>query len=226
MVVATGLAARAGVVRRAHLPGVALAGGAVRIGHCHEGPLVSLWNKCSTAHGCRIAGHGSRNVIIIGNQFSKNDLIAIALSPAAASRTAESAHDGQPAQPANVDGGHIVANNIISDFGYGNAHWMWKDSTVLPVGPTPLSIGQGQQPDDPPLRDVLVTSNVIYSTGRDGEIRNGQAVIAPPRYKYAVYLVTADQTKPGEPQGAMGVRFANNVFHPGSEGICNIDLPR
>ena len=37
--------------------------------------------------------HGSRNVIITGNQFTKNDLWAIGLMPGAASHPAG---DGQP----------------------------------------------------------------------------------------------------------------------------------
>lgn len=56
------------------------------------------------------AMHGSRNVIITSNQFIKNSLWAIGLMPGAA------------ADAENFDGGSIIANNIISDFGHGDAH--------------------------------------------------------------------------------------------------------
>jgi len=160
------------------------------------------------------ACHGSRNVIITGNQIARASLIGIALSPAATS------------SPANPDGGHIVANNIISDFGRGDAWWMWDGSTVLPVGPTPISIGVGQMPDDPPLRNVLVANNMVYDTEADGMMQDGQLVVGEPRYNFAVYLVDEDQTSA---QGALraprNIRFSGNMFDPGRRGISNVPLP-
>ena len=49
------------------------------------------------------AMHGSRNVLISGNQFTRNSLWAIGLMPGAA------------ANAENFDGGSIIAINIISD---------------------------------------------------------------------------------------------------------------
>ena len=66
------------------------------------------------------AMHGSRNVLIIGNQFIKNDLWSIGLMPGTASGLARAAEGDAPAQEPNVTGGCIIANNIISDFGYGD----------------------------------------------------------------------------------------------------------
>ena len=133
------------------------------------------------------AMHGSRNVIITGNQFIKNSLWAIGLMPGAA------------ANAENFDGGSIIANNLISDFGHGDAHWVWGDER------SPIKFDTGQQPDDPPLTDVIITGNVIHSTGK-------------PRYKYAVIL-------PGGPDAPRGLHFSNNLFHPGTEGVANTELP-
>jgi len=133
------------------------------------------------------AMHGSRNVLITGNQFVKNSLWAIGLMP------------GAGANATNTDGGSIIANNIISDFGHGDAHWIWGDER------SPFKFDTGQQPDDPPLTDVLITGNLIHSIGKA-------------RYKYAVILA-------GGPNAPRGMHFANNLFPPGTQGIANTELP-
>lgn len=141
------------------------------------------------------AMHGSRNVLIIGNQFSKNCLWAIGLMPGAAAHPGE---EGKPAT-ANADGGSIIANNIISDFGHGDAHWIWGTER------SPLKFDTGQQPDDPPLADVIVHGNLIHCIGE-------------PRYKHAVTL-------PGGPNAPRGMHFSNNLFAPGTAGVSNRELP-
>jgi hypothetical protein len=133
------------------------------------------------------AMHGSRNVLITANQFTKNCLWAIGLMPGAGA-TAE-----------NFDGGSVIANNIISDFGHGDAHWIWGDER------SPFKFDTGQQPDDPPLTDVIVQGNLVHSTGK-------------PRYKYAVILA-------GGPNAPRGMHFSNNLLPPGSQGIANTELP-
>ncbi len=133
------------------------------------------------------AMHGSRNVIITGNQFVKNCLWAIGLMPGAA------------ANAGNADGGSIIANNIISDFGHGDAHWIWGDER------SPFKFDTGQQPDDPPLTDVIVQGNIVHSIGK-------------PRYEYAVII-------PGGPNTPRGMHFSNNLFHPGTQGVANTELP-
>jgi nitrous oxidase accessory protein NosD len=134
------------------------------------------------------AMHGSRNVLITGNQFIKNCLWAIGLMPGAA------------ANAENADGGSIISNNIISDFGHGDAHWIWGDER------SPFKFDTGQQPDDPPLTDVIVSGNVIHSIGK-------------PRYKYAVIIG-------GGPNTPRGMHFSNNLFPAGSQGVANIELPQ
>ncbi len=132
------------------------------------------------------AMHGSRNVLITGNQFIKNSLWAIGLMPGAA------------ANAENTDGGSIISNNIISDFGHGDAQWIWG------VERSPFKFDNGQQDDDPPLTSVLVTGNVIHATGK-------------PRYKYAVIIAGG----PNEPQD---LHFANNLLPAGSQGVANVEL--
>jgi hypothetical protein len=134
------------------------------------------------------AMHGSRNVLITGNQFIKNCLWAIGLMPGAA------------ANAENTDGGSIISNNIISDFGHGDAHWIWGDER------SPFKFDTGQQPDDPPLTDVIVTGNVVHSIGQ-------------PRYKYAVIIA-------GGPNTPRGMHFSNNLLPAGSQGVANTELPQ
>jgi len=134
------------------------------------------------------AMHGSRNVIITGNQFTGNCLWAIGLMPGAA------------ANANNTDGGSIIANNIISDFGHGDAHWILGDEH------SPFKVDTGQYPNDPPLTDVIVQGNVVQSIGA-------------PRYKYAVII-------PGGANAPRGMHFSNNLLHPGTQGVSNVDLPQ
>ena len=139
------------------------------------------------------AMHGSRNVIITGNQFTRNDLFAIGLMPGAAS------HPAVEGKSANADGGSIVANNIISDFGHGHSHWIWGSER------SPFKFDSGQEPDDPPLTNVIIQGNVVHSLDR-------------PRYKFAVTIAGGANT----PQG---LHFSNNILAPGTDGIANKDLP-
>ena len=132
------------------------------------------------------AMHGSRNVLITGNQFVKNCLWAIGLMP------------GAGANAENADGGSIIANNIISDFGHGDAQWIWGEER------SPIKFDTGQQPDDPPLTDVMITGNVIHHIGK-------------PRYKYAVIIG-------GGPNTPRGLHFANNLFPAGTQGVSNVEL--
>ena len=153
--------------------------------HCDQ--VIVSNNIITNAFMGMKAMHGSRNVLITGNQFHRNSLWAIGLMP------------GAGANAENADGGSIIANNIISDFGHGNAHWIWGNER------SPFKFDNGQQDDDPPLTDVIVTGNLLQSIG-------------PPRYKYAVIIA-------GGPKGPQGMHFSNNLLHPGTEGVSNSPLP-
>jgi hypothetical protein len=157
------------------------------------------------------AMHGSRNIIITGNQFDKCSVHAILLQPGNLSHTA-----GEPwqegvdpaASPANNDGGSIIADNIISDFGYGDAGWVWGTERDC------ICLEPGQRPENPRLTDVIVTGNIVYDPGRDKILVDGKAAVAPPRYRYALLIA-----------GAVNVKVSNNILHPGSAGVSNVPLP-
>lgn len=132
------------------------------------------------------AMHGSRNVLIIGNQFTRNSLWAIGLMPGAA------------AHPTNTDGGSIIANNIISDFGHGDANWIWGNERSV------FKFETGQQADDPPLSNVIIQGNIVDCIG-------------PPRYQYALVIEQGENAP-------RGLRFFNNLFHPGTAGVANTEI--
>ena len=177
----------------------------------HSDHVIVSQNIINNAFMGMKAMHGSRHVLIIGNQFSKNDLWSIGLMPGASSHAAAPARDGKPAVGANVDGGSIIAHNIISDFGYGNAHWIWGNEGA------PLRFDHGQKSDNPPLTDVIIEGNIVYDTGRDQVIVDGQLKVEGPRYKYAV-IVEGGATEP------KNLHFSNNILHPGTRGVSNVEL--
>ena len=152
--------------------------------HCDH--VIVSGNIVTNAFIGMKAMHGSRNVLITGNQFTRNSLWAIGLMP------------GAGANAENSDGGSIISNNIISDFGHGDAHWIWGDER------SPFKFDTGQQPDDPPLADVMITGNVVHSIGK-------------PRYKYAVIIG-------GGPNSPRGMHFSNNLLPAGRQGVGNVEL--
>lgn len=164
----------------------------------HADHVIVAHNVVSNSFMGMKAMHGSRNVLITGNQFVKNSLWAIGLMPGAA------AHPGQPDKPetANADGGSVISANIISDFGHGDAHWIWGDDR------SPFKFDTGQQPDDPPLTDVIVQGNLLHCIGA-------------PRYRYAV-VIAGPIDGPKTPRG---LRFHGNTLAPGKDGVANRKLP-
>jgi len=177
----------------------------------HADRVTIAENVVNNAHIGMKAMHGSRHVLILGNQFIKNDLWSIGLMPGTASHAARPARAGQPALADNGDGGSIIANNIISAFGYGDSHWVWGSDNA------PIKFDRGPLPDTPPLGEVIVQGNVVYDTGRDQSIVDGKPKTEPPRYRYAVLVATG-------PGGPKGLHFSNNLLHPGTEGVSNVEL--
>jgi len=167
--------------------------------------------------------HGCRNLIISGNLLTHVDLWGILLNPGAGSHAAEPASEDRPARPANVDGGIIVSNNIVTDYGRGHEYWNWGGAANDLGGSYAIALYGGQLDTNPPLRDVLVTGNIVYDTGRDGVVAGGEVRTPAPRYRYAVYLGGWDG-EVGGPTCPKDVRFVNNVFHPGAQGVSNVEL--
>lgn len=160
------------------------------------------------------AMHGSRHVLIIGNQFMRNDLWSIGLMPGAASHTSKPAEGEKPAMGPNTDGGSIIANNIISEFGYGHASWIWTESGSC----NPLRFDRGQTPENPPLTDVVIMGNVVIDSGRDAPLVDGKPTAQGPRYGYAVRIESDGRSAP------RGLRFSGNILHPGTQGVSNVKL--
>jgi hypothetical protein len=165
------------------------------------------------------AMHGSRNVLILGNQFNRCNAHGIQLQPGVASHGVVNEEGNGAAStdlpPANIDGGTIVANNILSDFGYGDSHWIWGDERDV------IALEGGQKPHSPPLSDVIVQGNVVFdpTTAPSSDLSERQP---KPRYRYAL-MVTADSPASRAP---VKLQVFNNVFHPGSWGVSNIDLSK
>lgn len=193
----------------------------------HGDHVIMAYNIINNAFIGMKAIHGSRNVMIVGNQFSRNDLWSIQLQPGTASHsifTPEQASNPDPEDPealtwsinrpgANIDGHSLIANNIISDFGYGTAHWMW-DAT----GTAPIQFNVSPAPDRaPPETDVMIEGNLLYDTGKDGILVDGKVQIEPPRYRYAVRVGTGDNAP-------RGLHFNNNLLAPGTGGLSNVEL--
>lgn len=174
------------------------------------------------------AMHGSRNIQIIANQFNRCDHFAIGLMQGAASHEAGRLPNKGPSPVgANIDGHSIIADNIISDFGYGLEGWVWQSDGR---SGNPIQIG-GKSPlaDTPPLRNVIVRGSIVYDPGRDGILADGQVRPEPPRYKHAVRVV--DGVPADNPGGQGGyanaprnVWYLDNRFDPGTDGIANLEL--
>lgn len=164
--------------------------------------------------------HGSRNVIVEGNLLTHIDLWGILVNPGASSEYAVEAKDGAPAKPGNHDSGILIANNQITDFGYGHEYWNWGgknngDSSY------PIILMGKQLEENPNLSDILIQGNIVYDSGRDGVIVDGALVHEKPRYRYALRI---DYT-PDSPNFPKNVIVGENLFHPGREGVCNQTLP-
>ncbi len=171
------------------------------------------------------ATHGCRNLIISGNLVRRADLWGILLNPGAASHAVEGATGGEPAKPANVDAGTIVSGNIITDYGYGHEFWNWGGRGDDYPGSYAIALFEGQLDTNPPLRDILVSGNIVYNTGRDGIVRNGKPRDERPRYRYAVYVGPWGEGNERGPTFPQDIVFADNIFHPGIAGVSTIDIP-
>jgi parallel beta-helix repeat protein len=166
--------------------------------------------------------HGSRNIIVDANLLRRIDLWAILLNPGTGSNYARDASADAPAMPANVDGGTVISNNIVTEYGFGNEFWNWGGrSGSARSGSYPIALFEAQLEDEPPLRNVLIEGNMVYDTGRDKIIADGKAVEEPPRYRFAVYI---GSWREGEKSVTLprDIVFGKNLFHPGVAGVANV----
>jgi len=162
--------------------------------------------------------HGSRHLVVSGNLLSGIDLWGIIYNPGAASHGEIPATADAPAKANNSDGGSVIANNIITDFGRGHEFWNWGGSTPDMSGGFGIALYAGQLPENPPLSDVLLTGNMVCHTPMTAE---GDK----PRYSYALYVGAWDGNDPACPNLPKNITVSGNAFHPGSRGLSNVDLP-
>jgi len=160
--------------------------------------------------------HGAKNVLLDGNQFDHVDLWGILLMPGALSHVSSDEGNDGTAKVENTDGGHIVSNNIFSNFGFGEQHWNWVDRKSAYPERNVIAILFGQMPENPSIRNVLITGNQVYDSGRDTVLLDGKWVKAEPRYHYALYVEQVRQPAP------VNVQVHGNLFDAGFDGVTNI----
>lgn len=164
-------------------------------------------------HHCLIglkATHGCQGLVLTGNLITNVDLWGILLNPGAAS------HAGSEEKPPNVDAAITINGNVITDYGYGNEFWNWGGREADRPGSYAIALYDGQLADNPPLRDVALTGNIVNDPGQEtGE---------PPRYRYAVFVGSWHGAPEDSPNLPQGLTFAANRFHSGTMGVANIPL--
>jgi hypothetical protein len=181
--------------------------------HCDQ--VIVTNNLISYAMIGMKAMHGAKNVLIDGNQFTNCDLWGVLLMPGAASHAS-----GVPGKPAeNTDGGTVVSNNIFSNFGFGDQYWNWVNHHNDVPERNVIALLGGQLAENPPIRNLLITGNVVYDSGRDTVLLDGKWVPAPPRYHYALYVEQQKQPIP------VNVHASGNLFDAGMDGTVNATLP-
>lgn len=158
------------------------------------------------------ATHGARNLIIKDNLLTHIDLWGILLNAGALSHAADSERG------ANEDGGTIIANNVITEFGYGHEWWNWGGANADAGGSYAIALYDGQLPENPPVSDVIIQGNMVYDTGSKA------SPAEPPRYKYAVYVGSWHGPAEQSPNLPRGLVFSGNIFHPGRSGIANMEI--
>ncbi|MBM3472934.1 MAG: hypothetical protein FJX75_06695 [Armatimonadetes bacterium] len=110
------------------------------------------------------AMHGSSEVRIAGNVFSRVDLWGILLSPGSASAADNPERD------------LIVEGNVISDTGYGNEYWHWS-TAAGENNPIAVKLESGPLPENPPMVNVTVRNNVVATRDPDH-----------PRHRWALWI--------------------------------------
>lgn len=190
------------------------------IGNCAQGiDLHCDYTRCTNnTVVCGMIGikmtHGSKHMIVSDNLLTRIDLWGILYNPGAASHGPVPASGDSPAKPDNSDGGSIIANNIITDYGYGHEYWNWGGASEDQSGSYAIALLKGQIPENPPLDDVVITGNLVYGP-RDGET---------PRYRYALYIEEWDRRDEPGSNTPRQPQLCGNLFHPGSGGISNAEI--
>lgn len=180
----------------------------------HADNVVVTGNIISHAMIGMKAMHGAKNVLIDGNQFTYVDLWGIVLMTGASSRAnGQKSSNGSMTPGENIDGGHIISNNIISNFGLGLQDWNWEGRNANRCA---IFLPTGQLEENPPLRNVIITGNQVFDSGKDGALVDGKWEKVPPRYNYALWV---EQSGVPSPQN---VKVYGNLFDAGAKGVTNL----
>ena len=148
----------------------------------HSDFLTVTNNQVTDCYMGMKAFHGARGVIIANNIFHSPGKYGILLRPGSESWEAGANHRGAVKSEANVQRSILIANNLITDQGYGSESWrLWKSdpSETAPVG---IKVGTGPLENNPRLMDLIITGNRIYDKGRDGIVEDGHVTFPGPRY--------------------------------------------
>jgi hypothetical protein len=182
----------------------------------HADFLIVTNNHVTNAYMGMKVFHGGRGVVIANNVFHRPAKYGLLLRPGSESWPASPAADGRPAREENVQRGFVVANNVITDMGYGDEHWhVWNDDPAE-SSPVAIKIGTGPLPSNPRLADLILQGNIVHDHGRDGVLVDGRVEHPAPRYKWALWF--------DEEWRAANVRLSANILHPGSLGVSNLPI--
>lgn len=159
------------------------------------------------------AMHGSRNVMLTQNIISRADLWGIMMGPGTATFPADEKR-GE-----NVDGGNVISDNIIADYGMGHEFWNWGGASKGREGCFAIRLDRGQLPDNPPITGVVITGNVVQDSTRF-DAKQG-AEDAGPLYKYALF-VDPESDRTDIAPSPRGIVVGENYFDPGVAGVSNL----
>jgi hypothetical protein len=182
----------------------------------HSDFMIVTNNQVTNSYMGMKVFHGGRDVVISNNIFHQCGKYGILLRPGSESWEASAPVGAQPAREDNVERGFVIANNIITDMGYGDENWRLQNDDPTETSPVPIKIGTGPLPANPRLSDIIIQGNLIYDHGRDKILVDGKPQVVPPRYKWAIWF--DDEWR------AENVRMTGNIFHPGEKGVCNLPI--
>lgn len=184
--------------------------------HCDD--VICSQNIISNCTIGLKATHGAKNLILEGNVISAADRWGIVFNPGAASHYGNVTSNQKSKQLPNVDGGTIVSNNIITNYGEGDEYWHLGGGSKDLGSSFAIAILAAQLPTNPPLRDILFQGNIVYDSKRDSGTVSKDNADGSPKYRYAVYIESQEDRPPPR-----GLRFRHNLFHTGTDGVTNVE---
>jgi len=129
----------------------------------HADMVIITNNHVNTCYTGIKTMHGGRHVMVTNNIVERADDEGIYMGSNNAFR-ARPGKDGKPPTPANANNGCIVANNIISEMGYGLGQWAFWKPKVKSDSPLAIKI-KGISFEGEMTRDeLIITGNIVSIT--------------------------------------------------------------